>query len=114
SRGITAADVVNEYSVPDLARVLREYGEERFAMRIAQAIERARAKAPLTSTSALAELVRDAIPAATRRQGGHPAKRTFQALRVEVNGELDALRVAVPAALDALRVGGRMVAMSYQ
>jgi 16S rRNA (cytosine1402-N4)-methyltransferase len=114
SRGITAREVINEYSVPELARVLREYGEERFAMRIAQAIERARSKAPLDSTAELAELVRTAIPAATRRQGGHPAKRTFQALRVEVNGELDALRSAVPSALDALRVGGRMVAMSYQ
>jgi 16S rRNA (cytosine1402-N4)-methyltransferase len=114
SRGITAGEVVNEYSVPELARVLREYGEERFAVRIAQAIDRARAKAPLNSTAELAELVRNAIPAATRRVGGHPAKRTFQALRVEVNGELDALRAAVPAALDALRVGGRMVAMSYQ
>ncbi|MCW2497532.1 16S rRNA (cytosine(1402)-N(4))-methyltransferase RsmH [Jatrophihabitans sp.] len=114
STGITAGEVVNEYSVPELARVLREYGEERFALRIAKAIDRARQSAPLTSTAALAELVRDAIPAATRRQGGHPAKRTFQALRVEVNGELDALRTAVPAALDALRVGGRLVAMSYQ
>jgi len=114
SGGMTAEDVVNGYSVPDLARVLREYGEERFALRIAQAIGRARGKAPLNSTAALAELVRTAIPAATRRQGGHPAKRTFQALRIEVNGELDALRAAVPAALDALRLGGRMVAMSYQ
>jgi 16S rRNA (cytosine1402-N4)-methyltransferase len=114
SRGITAGEVVNEYSVGDLARVLRDYGEERFALRIARAIERERGRAPITSTARLAELVRDAIPAATRRVGGHPAKRTFQALRVEVNGELDALRVAVPAALDALRVGGRMVAMSYQ
>ena len=83
--------------------MLREYGEERFALRIAQAIDRARRGAPLTSTAELAELVRDAIPAATRRHGGHPAKRTFQALRIEVNGELDALRSAVPAALDALR-----------
>jgi len=114
STGITASEVVNGYSVGDLARVLREYGEEKFAMRIAKSIERERAKAPITSTAALAELVRDAIPAATRRQGGHPAKRTFQALRVEVNGELDALRAAVPAALDALHVGGRLVAMSYQ
>ena len=114
STGITAGEVVNGYSVPELARVLQQYGEERFALRIARAIERERAKAPLTSTAQLAELVRDSIPAATRRQGGHPAKRTFQALRVEVNGELDALRAAVPAALDALRVGGRMVAMSYQ
>jgi 16S rRNA (cytosine1402-N4)-methyltransferase len=114
SKGITARDVVNEYSVPELARVLREYGEERFALRIAQAIERERATTPITSTARLAELVRDAIPAATRRVGGHPAKRTFQALRVEVNSELDVLRSAVPSALDALRLGGRLVAMSYQ
>jgi 16S rRNA (cytosine1402-N4)-methyltransferase len=112
--GPTAADIVNEYAVPRLARVLREYGEERFALRIAQAIERRRRVSPLRSTAELAELVRDAIPAATRRHGGHPAKRTFQALRIEVNGELDALRAAVPAALDALRVGGRIAVLSYQ
>jgi 16S rRNA (cytosine1402-N4)-methyltransferase len=112
--GTTAEDVVNTYSVADLARVLREYGEERFALRIAQAIERARRNARLTSTAQLAELVRTAIPAATRRHGGHPAKRTFQALRIEVNGELDALRSAMPAALDALAVGGRIVVLSYQ
>ena len=112
--GPTAGAVVNDYPVAELARVLREYGEERFAMRIAQAIDRARRVAPLTSTAQLAELVRTAIPAATRRHGGHPAKRTFQALRIEVNGELAALRAAVPAALDALRVGGRAVVLSYQ
>jgi 16S rRNA (cytosine1402-N4)-methyltransferase len=110
---LTADVVVNTYPVRELARVLREYGEERFALRIAQAIDRTRRVAPLRSTAQLAELVRDAIPAATRRRGGHPAKRTFQALRIEVNGELDALRVAVPAALDALRVGGRTVVLSY-
>jgi 16S rRNA (cytosine1402-N4)-methyltransferase len=109
--GRTAADVVNTYPVADLARVLREYGEERFAMRIAQAIVRER---PLTSTARLAELVRTAIPAPARRTGGHPAKRTFQALRIEVNGELDALRAAVPAAVTALRVSGRIVVLSYQ
>lgn len=114
SSGITAAEVVNTYAVPELARVLREYGEERFAVRIARAIEQARRAAPLTSTAQLAELVRAAIPAATRRHGGHPAKRTFQALRIEVNGELTALRAAVPAALGALRVGGRIVVLSYQ
>jgi 16S rRNA (cytosine1402-N4)-methyltransferase len=112
--GATAHDVVNSYSVAQLARVLREYGEERFAMRIAQAIDRARRTAPVASTAQLAELVRSAIPAATRRHGGHPAKRTFQALRIEVNGELDALRAAVPAALEALVVGGRIVVLSYQ
>jgi 16S rRNA (cytosine1402-N4)-methyltransferase len=113
SRPLTAAEVVNTYSVQDLARVLREYGEERFALRIAQAIDRERRVAPITSTERLAQLVRDAIPAATRRHGGHPAKRTFQGLRIEVNGELDALRSALPAALDALSLGGRIVVLSY-
>ena len=112
-RGATAADVVNGYPVVELARVLRDYGEERFAQRIAAAIDRERRGAPLKSTARLAELVRDAIPAATRRTGGHPAKRTFQALRIEVNGELDALRAAIPAALDALRTNGRIVVLSY-
>jgi 16S rRNA (cytosine1402-N4)-methyltransferase len=113
SRGMTAADVLNTYPVPRLARVLRDYGEERFALRIAQAIGRERATRPLDSTARLAELVREAVPAATRRTGGHPAKRTFQALRIEVNGELAALEAAVPAALDALAVGGRIVVLSY-
>jgi 16S rRNA (cytosine1402-N4)-methyltransferase len=110
---LTAAHVVNDYSVPELARVLREYGEERFAQRIAAAIDTERRREPITSTARLAEIVRTAIPAATRRHGGHPAKRAFQGLRIEVNGELDALRTAVPAALDALTLGGRIVAMSY-
>jgi 16S rRNA (cytosine1402-N4)-methyltransferase len=112
--GISAEQVVNTYSGKDLARVLREYGDERFASRIADAIVRERAKAPLSSTARLAELVRDAIPAATRRTGGHPAKRTFQALRIEVNDELGVLRRAIPAAIEALAVGGRVVVMSYQ
>jgi 16S rRNA (cytosine1402-N4)-methyltransferase len=114
STGMTAEDVVNTYSVADLARVLRVYGEERFALRIAQSIDRERRVAPLRSTAVLAELVREAIPAATRRRGGHPAKRTFQALRIEVNAELDAVRSAVPAALTELQVGGRIVVLSYQ
>lgn len=111
--GETAADVVNGYPVSELARILREYGEERFALRIAQAIDRRRRVAPLRSTADLAELVREAIPAATRRHGGHPAKRTFQALRIEVNAELAAVRAAIPAALDALRVGGRIAVLAY-
>ena len=106
----SAADVVNTYPAAELARILREYGEERFAQRIAQAVVRAR---PLTSTAQLAELVRSAIPAPARRTGGHPAKRTFQALRIEVNGELSALRAALPEALAALRVSGRIVVLSY-
>ena len=114
TRGITAADIVNEYAGRDIARVLKEYGDERFASRIADAIVRERTLSPFTSTARLAELVRDAIPAATRRTGGHPAKRTFQALRIEVNDELGVLRRAIPAALDALAVGGRIVVMSYQ
>lgn len=112
--GRTAADIVNDYDGKALARVLREYGDERFASRIADAIVRERARSPLTSTARLADLVRDAIPAATRRTGGHPAKRTFQALRIEVNDELGVLRRAVPAALQALAIGGRVVVLSYQ
>ena len=109
----TAADVVNTYSPKDLARVLRVYGEERFASRIAAAIDRERAREPFTSTARLAELVRDAIPAATRRTGGHPAKRTFQALRIEVNDELGVLERALPAAVEALAVGGRIVVITF-
>lgn len=112
--GRTAADVVNSYAGKELARVLREYGDERFASRIADAIVRERDKQPFTRTARLAELVRSSIPAATRRTGGHPAKRTFQALRIEVNDELGVLRRAIPAALTALAVGGRIVVLSYQ
>jgi 16S rRNA (cytosine1402-N4)-methyltransferase len=110
SSGMTAADVVNDYSEDELTRILREYGEERWARRIAQLIVRER---PITSSARLVELVRDAIPAAARRTGGNPAKRTFQALRIEVNRELSALSAAMPAAIDAVRVGGRVVVLSY-
>jgi 16S rRNA (cytosine1402-N4)-methyltransferase len=113
STGPTAADVLNTYSVPELARVLREYGEERFASRIAAAVARRRARNPLRRSAELVELLYEAVPAASRRTGGHPAKRTFQALRIEVNGELDALQTAVPAAIDALAVGGRIVVLAY-
>jgi 16S rRNA (cytosine1402-N4)-methyltransferase len=109
----TAADVVNTYSSGELARVLRVYGEERFASRIAAAITREREREPFTSTARLAELVRAAIPAATRRTGGHPAKRTFQALRIEVNDELGALQRALPAAIDAIALGGRVVVITF-
>lgn len=114
SRGLTAADVVNTYGAGQLADVLREYGDEKFAMRIARRIVTAREEEPFTNSSRLVDLVREAIPAATRRTGGNPAKRTFQALRIEVNGELDSLRAAIPAAIEALAVGGRLVVMSYQ
>ena len=111
--GRTAGDVVNTYSAAELTRVLKVYGEERFAARVAAAIVRRRESGPLTSSAELADLVRTAIPAATRRTGGHPAKRTFQALRIEVNAELQALERALPAAIEALRVGGRIVVLSY-
>jgi 16S rRNA (cytosine1402-N4)-methyltransferase len=110
---LTAADVLNTYPADQLARVLREYGEERFARRIAEAVVRERTRAPLASTSRLAEIVRESIPAPARRTGGNPAKRTFQALRIEVNGELDALHQAMPAALDSIAIGGRIVALAY-
>jgi 16S rRNA (cytosine1402-N4)-methyltransferase len=113
TRGRTAEEVVNTYDAAALARILRVYGEEKFASRIAQAIVRDRAKARITSSAHLAELVRDAIPAPARRTGGHPAKRTFQALRIEVNRELEALESALPQALDRLAVGGRAVVLSY-
>jgi 16S rRNA (cytosine1402-N4)-methyltransferase len=111
--GQTAADVLNSYSAKELARILRAYGEERFARRIADSIVRERARAPFESSARLVELIRDAIPAPARRTGGHPAKRTFQALRIEVNDELATLERALPAAIDRLAVGGRLVVMSY-
>jgi S-adenosyl-methyltransferase MraW len=114
SSGMTAADVLNTYSVPQLTRVLRDYGEERFAAKIAAAVARRREKQPFRRSAELVELLYEVVPAASRRTGGHPAKRTFQALRIEVNGELDALRTALPAALDALAVGGRIVVLAYQ
>lgn len=114
SRGITAADVLNTYSHGDLARVLKTYGEEKFAGKIASAVIREREKEPFTRSGRLVELLYDTIPAPARRHGGHPAKRTFQALRVEVNQELRALEQVIPVTADALHVGGVMVFMSYQ
>jgi 16S rRNA (cytosine1402-N4)-methyltransferase len=112
--GQTAADVLNTYSVGDLTRILRDYGEERFANRIAKFVAAERDKEPFTTSGRLVELIYAAVPAATRRTGGHPAKRTFQALRIEVNAELDVLADAIPAALAALLVGGRIVVEAYQ
>jgi 16S rRNA (cytosine1402-N4)-methyltransferase len=110
---LTAARIVNEYPVPELVRLLFEYGEERFARRIGEAIARERAREPISTTLRLSAIVKEAIPAAARRTGGNPAKRTFQALRIEVNDELGALRRALPAALDLLAPGGRFVALAY-
>lgn len=111
---LTAAEILNTYDERALTRVLREFGEERFAGRIAGFIVRRRATVPFATTGELVELLYRAIPAATRRTGGHPAKRTFQALRIAVNAELESLRAAVPAALAALRPGGRIAVMAYQ
>lgn len=112
--GITAADVLNTYSHGDIARILSTYGDERFAGKIASAIVREREKEPFTNSARLVELLYDVIPAASRRTGGHPAKRTFQALRVEVNRELEALENVLPQTCTHLGVGGRAVFMSYQ
>ena len=115
SGGMTAHDLLLRAEEQELVRILRDYGEERFAHRIASAIlRRRRAGNPVASTEDLALLVREAVPAAARRSGGHPAKRTFQALRIAVNSELEVLERAVPGALNALRVGGRLVVESYQ
>jgi 16S rRNA (cytosine1402-N4)-methyltransferase len=110
---LTAADVVNTYSAADLTRILFRYGEERFARRIADRIVAERARRPFDTSARLSELVRSAIPAAARRTGGHPAKRTFQALRIEVNGELEVLERALPRAIRTLALHGRIVVMSY-
>ncbi len=113
-RGTTAAELLNTASVHELSRILSRYGEERFARRIAEAVVREREREPFATSARLVDLVRTSIPAAARRTGGNPAKRTFQALRIAVNDELAVLERALPAAIDALAVGGRIVVMSYQ
>lgn len=110
---LTAADVLNDYDARDLAHVLRVYGEEKFAKRIADNVVRAREVEPFTTSARLVDLVRESIPQAARRTGGNPAKRTFQALRIEVNDELRVYERALPAALDVLDVTGRVVVLSY-
>jgi 16S rRNA (cytosine1402-N4)-methyltransferase len=111
--GITAADVLNTYDAPELTRILRSYGEERFASRIAAAVVRERAREPFTTSARLVDLLRETIPAASQRSGGHPAKRTFQALRIEVNDELAVWQRAVTAAVGVLAPGGRIAVLSY-
>ncbi|MBK8460355.1 MAG: 16S rRNA (cytosine(1402)-N(4))-methyltransferase RsmH [Micropruina sp.] len=113
TQDLTAADVVNTYSVADLTRILRRYGEERFAERIARRIAAARADQPFSSSARLVEVLTQAIPAASRKTGGHPAKRTFQALRIEVNAELESLEGLLPAAIAALAPGGRFAVLAY-
>ena len=114
SAALTADVILNTYSHGQLAKILQKYGEEKFASKIAENIIKARATGSLKSTKDLADLVKDSIPAPARRTGGNPAKRTFQALRIEVNQELAVLERAIPAALKVLNVGGRLVVMSYQ
>ena len=110
---LTAADILNTYSSRDLSRLLREYGEEKFAKRIADTVVAERAKEPFTTSARLVDLIRDSIPQAARRTGGNPAKRTFQALRIEVNDELGVYRRALPASLEVLAPGGRVVVLAY-
>jgi 16S rRNA (cytosine1402-N4)-methyltransferase len=114
TQSLTAGEIINTYEPGQLVRILRTYGEEKFATRIVEAIVKQRAIAPMNSTAQLAEMVKEAIPAATRRTGGNPAKRTFQALRIETNDELGAITRALPAALELLNVGARLVVMSFQ
>lgn len=111
---LTAAVVLNTYSHGALAKIIQNYGEEKFASKIAENIIKARTAGELNTTKDLAEIVKDSIPAPARRSGGNPAKRTFQAIRIEVNQELAILERAIPAALTALAIGGRLVVMSYQ
>jgi 16S rRNA (cytosine1402-N4)-methyltransferase len=111
--GISAAEVLNTYPPGELVRILRSYGEEKQARRIVEAVVRERAERPFDRSARLVETIRDALPQAAKRTGGNPAKRTFQALRIEVNGELPVLERAVPAAVGALAVGGRIAVLSY-
>ncbi|MGH3326893.1 MAG: 16S rRNA (cytosine(1402)-N(4))-methyltransferase RsmH [Streptomycetales bacterium] len=113
TRGRTAAEILNTYPGRELTRILRSYGEERFARRIADAVVRERAREPFSTSARLVDVIRSSVPAATRRTGGHPAKRTFQALRIEVNGEFPALERALPRAIHALALRGRIVVLSY-
>lgn len=109
----TAAEILNTYSHGELARIISHFGEEKFAGKIATAIVKAREVAPIQTSIELVDLIKSAIPAAARRTGGNPAKRTFQALRIEVNSELSVLERAIPQALSALKAGGRVVVLSY-
>jgi 16S rRNA (cytosine1402-N4)-methyltransferase len=113
SQPLSAYDVVNTYAEKHLARLIRSYGEERWASRIAKFIVVARERRPIATTGQLVEVIRAAVPSAARRVGPHPARRTFQALRLEVNKELEALESSLPQATAELKPGGRLVALSY-
>jgi 16S rRNA (cytosine1402-N4)-methyltransferase len=113
SSATKAADIVNNYSETELSDIIFRYGEDRFARRIAHAIVQRRAQRSFTDAGDLAEVVKAAIPAATRRTGPHPARRTFQAIRIETNQELESLEKALDSSIDLLRPGGRIAVMSY-
>lgn len=110
---LTASEIVNTWSHPELARVIREYGEEKWASRIASFLVKARAEAPIETTSQLVELIKAAVPASARRDGPHPARRTFQAIRIAVNRELEVLAHALDEAIDSLAPGGRLVVITF-
>lgn len=110
---LTAAEIINTYNAADLARVIRQYSDEKWASRIAEFIVEARKQKPLTQSEELVEVIKAAVPASARRAGGHPAKRTFQALRIEVNGELDVLKRGLDAAIRWLAPGGYIAVISY-
>jgi 16S rRNA (cytosine1402-N4)-methyltransferase len=110
---LTAAEIVNRYPEDQLARIIASYGEERFARRVARAIVNRRRRRPFTQTDDLAEVVKEAIPAATRRRGPHPARRTFQALRIAVNRELESLEASLPEAVRVLSPEGRIAVIAY-
>lgn len=112
-QGMSAADAVNSLSQRELQDIIYKYGEDKFAPRIAAGIVRARAEKPIETTLELAEIVKSSIPAAARREGGHPARRTFQALRIYVNGELDGLDRAIGDMFDSLKVGGRLAIITF-
>ena len=112
-QGMSAADAVNSLSQRELQDIIYRYGEDKFAPRIAAGIVRARAEKPIETTLELAEIVKSSIPAAARREGGHPARRTFQALRIYVNGELDGLDRAIGDMFDSLKVGGRLAIITF-
>lgn len=111
--GFSAKDLLNTYSAGDLTRIFRDFGEEKFAYKIAAKICEARQKAPLETTYQLVDIIRSSIPAAARRVGGHPAKRVFQAIRIEVNGELAALEAVIGAAFEKLKPGGRFAVITF-
>ncbi|MEK4648371.1 16S rRNA (cytosine(1402)-N(4))-methyltransferase RsmH [Exiguobacterium sp. FSL W8-0210] len=113
SSPLSAYEVVNEWSYNDLVRIFFTYGEEKFSKQIARKIEKAREERPIETTFELVELIKDAIPAPARRKGGHPAKRTFQAIRIAVNDELNVFDRAVHQAIDLLRVGGRLCVITF-